>query len=206
MKMQLVNLYVPELRSKKEWLTADSIALTSLGFIFLIVFAFVFMKRDLKSYEEKIVFLEQQKTGIEARVKYIKEMPRPVDSRQIDKTLTALKKSIHSREQIGSIIEGQNLGNESGFSDHMIGFARQSMPTLSLNRIRVSRGGSFIELKGVTTSAEDVPSFIENLQSETSFSASQFGLMSVVNDPRTSFHEFALGFDSVFLASEEEER
>ncbi len=204
MSMQLVNLYVPELKPKKEWLTADSIALVAIGFAILLVLAIVFMQRHLEEYEREIVLLEQQRSGIEARLNRIKTMPRSINSRQIDRKLTMLKNSIAQREQIGSIIEGQNLGNELGFSQYMLGVSRQSLETLSLNRIRLSRGGSFVELKGLTSNAEDVPRFIENLQTEESFRDSQFGLMSVAETSRLLSHEFAFGFGSVFLASEGE--
>ncbi len=199
MSMQRVNLYLPELRVKKEWLTANTIALSVVGFCLLMVVAVVFTKQGLKDYEEKVAFIENQQKGAETRVNRIKNMSRTVNSFQLDRRLSKLKRSVVAREQIGQIIQGQNLGNEAGFAMSMNRFAKHSLSSISLDNIRISRGGNFVEMTGVARKIEDVPLFIQLLRQEESFADVQFGLLSAAkNQKRSGQHQFALGFESVY--------
>jgi len=199
MSMQQVNLYLPGLRPKKEWLTANSIALSTLGFVCIMMLAVFFLKRGLAEYERRVVSLENYTESSKQRVKGFHEKTRPTSSLSFDRKLTELKKSIAAREQIGQIIQGQNLGNEFGFSTHFQGLARQALSSISLQHIKISRGGKFVELTGLTQSTQDVPLYMQNLRSENSFRGSQFGLLSVSSNPSIkNVHRFAFGFDSVY--------
>ncbi len=203
--MQRVNLYRPELRPSKEWLTAQSIALSAVGFSLLLVLSVILMNNSIEDLKRHVATIEAQKTESEARVARIKNMPRAGNAFQIDRRLKRLKRSVLAREQIGQIIQGQNLGNEAGFSGAMNSLAEHAFESISLEHIRISRGGSFVEMKGVTRSAQDVPLYLARLKKEDSFLGAQFGLLSVgKNDKRQSVHAFSLGLDSVYqLASKE---
>lgn len=203
MSMQRVNLYLPELRPKKEWLTANTIALSAIGFSLLMVLTIVLVKDGLREFESQVELVEQQKIATEERIQRIKNMPR-VNTHQYDRKLLNLRRLVKARERIGQIILGQNLGNETGFSTSMNGLSRHAFASISLQQIRFSRGGSFVEIRGVTRIVEDIPLYIQALRSEESFANTRFGLMSVAtvaNNHRR--HQFALGFESVYqLAAE----
>ncbi len=207
MSMQQVNLYLPELRPRKMWLTANSIALSVVGFICLMTISVLVVKRGLVVYEARVVALETQARSAEQRVVSFRAKVRPVNSLQYDRKLAHLKQSVAAREQIGLIIQGQNLGNAVGFSEPMLSLARQSLDSVSLQHIRISRGGAFIELKGLTRSAQDVPRYVHKLQREDSLKGSQFGLLSLSHSAgRQDVHQFALGFDSVYQLAKERAR
>lgn len=203
--MQRVNLYRPELRPKKEWLTAQSIALSTVGFTLLLALSVILINKGITDLERYVATMEKQKVDTEARVARIKNMPRAGNVFQIDRRLKQLKRAVLAREQIGQIIQGQNLGNEAGFSGAMNSLARNAFDTISLEHIRISRGGSFVEMKGVTRSAEDVPLYLARLKKEDSFMGAQFGLLSVgENNTRRSAHVFSLGLDSVYKVASQE--
>lgn len=204
MSMQRINLYLPELRVKKEWLTADTIALSALGFTALMILASVLIKNGLKDYEEQVRLIENQKIAAEERVLRIKNMPRAANSMQFDRRLNQLRRAVAARQQIGQIIEGQNLGNESGFAASMQHMAMHAFSSISLEHIRISRGGTFVEMSGVSKTIEDVPLYLQKLRKEDSFIAAQFGLMSVKRDAKgKGIHEFSLGFESVYRVASE---
>ncbi len=203
--MQSVNLYRPELRPKKEWLTAHSMALSLVGFSLLLILSIVLMRNGIDEMEGLVATIEDQKKATEQRLSRIKNMPRSGNAFHIDRRLKQLKRSVLAREQIGQIIQGQNLGNEAGFSGAMTSMAKHAFDTISLEHIRISRGGSFVEMKGVTRSAEDIPLYLARLKQEDSFLGAQFGLMTMGENPRRrALHAFSLGLDSVYqLAADE---
>ncbi|MFL0808797.1 MAG: hypothetical protein K6L76_00130 [Agarilytica sp.] len=206
MSMQSVNLYLPELRERQEWLTANTLVILLLGFVVIMFGSSMMMQSNLEDYQKQVELIEAQKKASEERIAKITAKARSVNAFQLDKKLNQLRRSVLAREQIGQIIQGQNLGNEAGFSASMLGLARQSYDTISLQRFRISRGGTFVEMKGLTRNVKDVPLYLQGLQQEPSFLAAQFGLLSITGSKINSRqHEFALGFDSLYqLASEQD--
>lgn len=197
--MQQLNLYRPELRPKAEWLTASTLAITCVGFVVIMSLVVMAVNNHAKEYEQQVVAIESQKEAMAERIKRIQDQPRVVNSLQLERQIINLKAGIAARESIGQIIQGQNLGNETGFSESLNGLARQSFSSVSLQRIRLSRGGEFVELLGVTRTPQDVPRFLQGLQTENSFKTSQFGLLSVSKKAANAReHEFAYGFDSLY--------
>ncbi len=198
MNMQRVNLYLPELRDKKEWLTANTTALSTLGFSALMILAVFLIEYGLVDYEAKVELVESQKIASEKRIARIKNMPR-ANTIQFDRKLLSLTRKVRARERIGQIILGQNLGNEAGFSASLSDLSRHAINSISLQQIRISRGGDFVEMRGITKTVEDVPIYLQRLRGEKSFSDSRFGLMSVAKSTNSfSQHKFALGFDSIY--------
>lgn len=205
MSLQQINLYRPELRPKSEWLTANSLAAISCGFAVLMVVAAMFIRSELREAEAQVISLEAEQAAVQARIKRIQEQPRTTNTVQLDRQIAQLKAGIAARESIGQIIQGQSLGNEAGFSESLNGFARQALDTVSLHHLRLSRSGEFVELKGVTQNPQDVPRYLQGLQSEVSFKTAQFGLLSVRKQAGSAnIHEFAYGFESLYkLASQD---
>ncbi len=198
MNMQSVNLYLPELREKKEWLTANTTALCTLGFSVLMIMAMFLIENGLVDYEEKVELVESQKIAAEKRIVRIKNMPR-ANTIQFDRKLLRLTRKVRARERIGQIILGQNLGNEAGFSAALNDLAYHAISSISLQQIRISRGGKFVEMRGITKTVEDVPIYLQRLRGEKSFSDSRFGLMSVAKSANSfARHKFALGFESIY--------
>lgn len=207
MSIQQLNLYRPELRPKAEWLTASTLAITCVGFVVIMSLAVAAVNKHAEEYEQQVVTIESQKSAMAERIKRIQEKPRAVNSLQLERQIKILKAGISARESIGQIIQGQNLGNEAGFSESLNGIARQSFSSVSLQHIRLSRGGEFVEMQGVTRTPQDVPRFLQGLQTESSFKTSQFGLLSVSKRVENrSEHAFAYGFDSLYKLAQGDQK
>lgn len=205
--MQQVNLYLPELRPKREWLTANTVALSCIGFVVLLVVASVLMHAELKNYNRQVTLIEDQVEDVKARVEKIKNIPRPISAVELDRRIATLRSAAKRRERIGDIIEVQNLGNDAGFSEPLLAFSRQVLPSIALQHIRISRGGAFVELKGETTAPQDIPTYLQRLQTEDSLSDSQFGLLSTAQkSSQANVHQFALGFESLHQLNQRQEK
>ena len=202
MSMQQVNLYLPELRPKKEWLTASTVLFSSVGLVLLLILSTVIGQSNLKTFEQQVIDLENQKVVTQEQITKIKSAPRVSDELQLNEKLSELKVAIKSRKKIGRIIQVQNLGNEKGFSLVMDGLARQSSGSLALSRIRFSKGGAVLEMQGQARTPESVPAYLQDLQSEPSFKNVHFGLLSLATTEKASIHDFTLGFQPVYTTSD----
>jgi len=199
MKLQQVNLYLPELRVKREWLTAASLLASSVGVVVVYVIIYAVSNHNLQKLKQQVVTLESQRTIAEAQIEKIKTRAKPFLGNEVEAQLQYLYAALRSRKQVGAIIEGQNLGNINGFASAFEALARQSMNSIALEKISLSRGGQYLQLRGQTTRPEDVATYIQKLQSEVTFKRASFGLLSVAaGNNLSTTHVFSLGFESVY--------
>lgn len=196
--MQQINLYLPELREKKEWLTANTMVCSTIGFVLLMSVAVIALRYELEGIERSVITVESQKVAIQGRVDQIRTTPRHMDSKQLERRLLRLRRSLAQRKRLGETISGQSLGNEQGFSEQLLSIASQSIRSISLSQIKLSTGGQYLEVRGKTKKPSDVPLYIQKLQQEPSFNEVRFGLVSVQKTSSRRVHDFSLGFESVY--------
>ncbi|VUD56798.1 hypothetical protein TDB9533_02404 [Thalassocella blandensis] len=198
MAMQKVNLYLPELRPRREWLTLQTVVICVVFYFLFMLFTLKVTTDDVKNLEQIVKTKENAKVASETRLEKYRNMTKSINVALMDDEIADLRMQVAARQQIRSVIEGQRLGNETGFSQNLQSLARQSLPSISLNRIRLTRGGQYVEMQGETLSPEDIAYYIELLQSEKSFGFSRFGSLSVGKQKHANRHVFALGFDSLY--------
>ena len=202
--MQQVNLYLPELRPKQEFLTANVFVVAILAFILLMVLLSIAGNLELKKLNQQVINLENRKVATEATITKIKNVPKVSDEIQINRRLDVLRKTIENRRQVGAIIESENLGNEKGFSSAMNGMASQSNNNIALERIKLSQGGKRLELKGHTRAPENVPLYLKNLEALDAFDGVNFGGLSVLGESNKSLQLFSLGFEPVYVSGSDQ--
>lgn len=205
--MQQVNLYLSELRPSTHWLTLHVLVIvTCIALVLMSIFYVVSVKQQDKLRSE-IEVMEIQQSITDRGLATLQSSIRPINSVQLDARIAELKTHIAHRLTLGKVIEGQNLGNERGYSKALLSMARHALPSLSLQRIRFSQGAALSEFSGVCRQSDDVPRYIRTLQNQDAFAATQFGLLSIMNPESTidvrhvskNIHKFSVGFDDVFM-------
>ena len=199
MTVQQINLYLPELRPKKQWITVNTLLASTVGLVVMLTLIHFYNLRSLRSFDANVITIENQQVVAKQRVEKMKKLPLPSNRNALDNRIEELQRAIKAREIVGFIIEDQNLGNAEGFAAAMDGLARQSINSVALSRIRLSSGGSVVELAGEMRKPEDIPLYLQRIQTEKSFYQSRFGLLSVAEvKEKKNVHQFSLGFDSLF--------
>lgn len=206
MPMQQVNLYLPEFRPKKEWLTLQNVTIAFGVYFVLLVVAYQVAQTDLENLEATLASKEDVIVRSEERLQKYNEMTKSINVVRIDEEIAQLRAEVLQRQHVSSVIEGQQLGNESGFSAQLMGLSRQSFNSIALERFRLSRGGAYLEMQGVTKSPSDVAFYVEKLRTEASFERVGLGALSVGESEKSSDYSFALGFDSMYQAALKRER
>lgn len=204
MALQQINLYLPELRPKQEWLTARTVAVSAGGLLCLLVIFYFLGVYQLQQMEQQVISLENQLVVVTNQLDSFKKKATPFQNNQVDTQLDYLRAALRGREQVGRIIEWQNLGNSEGFSLSLNTIARESSTSIALEKIALTRGGKLLELAGKIRQPEDIASYIQRLQTSPGFSGTQLGLLSVAADKNTHMHIFTLGFDPVYLSADGE--
>lgn len=198
--MQQVNLYVPELRPKKEWLTATTLIYLTGGLCFLLAVSVVLNMNQLKRFEEKVIALENQRAFSERRLTEIKgRSPKDV-ANKLDAEIDLLRGRIKQRIQISELIGSQNLGNELGYAERFNALARSTPNSISITQFAFDDGEKSVHLRGLTKAPEDIASFIASVGSTQSYASAKFGALSVTDGKKSDgTYHFAFGFLPVFI-------
>ncbi|SMF34554.1 hypothetical protein SAMN02745866_02184 [Alteromonadaceae bacterium Bs31] len=205
MNLQQVNLYLPEYRPKKEWISANSLALLVVCTVLMFSLFYVLSLQSISRLEQQVAELENQQLVAGKEVEKLKARAKPFRNNQLAGELRLLRAALKSRMQVEQIIENQNLGNSDGFANSLEALARQSFKSISLHRIKFTDGGRFLQVKGGTKQPEDIAQYIQLLQQEPSFEFTRFGLLSLGKLEKQGVHTFNLGFDSVYSIAMEAE-
>ena len=194
MPLQQVNLYLPELRPTREWITANTLAFASCGVVVMFAMIYFMLQMNLNSLQEQVIELETRGVLAQESVEKIKNKAKPVRAEKLDQELILLKQAIRSRKRVERFIEGENFGNEVGFAKAMEAMARESMPSLSLQHIYIAEGGGVLKLRGETLKLEDVAIYIQRLQQNYEFNKTNFGALNIEEQENRGRHAFSLGF------------
>ncbi|AFU98061.1 hypothetical protein [Simiduia agarivorans] len=179
MSAQQVNLYLPELRPRREWLLSSQALLFALAFVVLLLLLSVWggiknadLDRELRQAKQSLVEVEAAVVAMSAKIP-------PSRSALIQQEIAALKAELASRERIYTLIHQQNLGNSDGFGEPLLALARQHQSNLSIDRFALAHGGRQLYLAGNAINPEALPQYIQRLQTEPSLQGARFGRLVI---------------------------
>lgn len=177
--MQSVNLYLPQYRPRREWL---SLQYSLIGFaIFLAVLIGMQLHKghQVNELNEQVAALELRESTLKQQIDELKKKTLSSDQHRLQKQAQGLRMAIDNRNAIKKIISGSSMGNQQGFSQHLYALGDKRPQDLVVNRFMLTRGGDYIELEGVTSNPSSVPLYVHQLQQSPVFSIAKFGLLSI---------------------------
>ncbi|WP_018277602.1 MSHA biogenesis protein MshI [Teredinibacter turnerae] len=205
MAIQEVNLYLPELRPSRDWLSLNTVLLSVAGAVLLFIISYIYGNWASTRLREQVAVVEQQVSVARNQLEQTRTKARPLHNASLDTQAAYLEAAIRGREQVGQIISGQSLGNSGGFTAAFNALALHSSSSVALEHIRLTRGGGYLQLAGTTNSPEDVTVYLQQLRDAPAFSGTRFGLLSIGNNKQIQgAHRFSLGFDSVYADANDE--
>jgi Tfp pilus assembly protein PilN len=191
---QQINLYTAEFRRGEQPLSARLIARASVGMLLVLLAVEAVAVWQLHRARGGLEHYQAEESVVSRRVQALKSS-QGVDQRSgLEQQIEILRREVQRREELKMLVGGQNLGNASGFSPYMEAMARQASEDLSLTRIGLLNGGSYLELEGWTRKPEAVPFYLRKLRDEDSFQDVKFGVLGIKKDNEYSHKmQFHLG-------------
>lgn len=177
--MQQINLYLPEFQPNREPMRAVHM-LIGLGVVIVLLIALSVMSHfQLKKLQQKVK-LEQQAQDVLQQQLNLLTAKKPVNGgTDLDIKIDALQKDLQRRNQILGMISNKNLGNNHGFSAQLKSLAKAALPTVSIETFSLQSGGSYAEMSGKATSADQIPLYLKKLHSDPSFAQVAVGVLNV---------------------------
>lgn len=191
---QEINLYTLDFRRGDQTLSSRVVVRATLGLFVLLMLIELVTAWQLFNARDEAELLKQEEQVLASRLEKLK-VSRPFsERRRLEAEVDRVRAEVHRREELKSLISGQNLGNAGGFSPYMEAMARQVNGDVSLTQIRLLNGGDYLELGGWARRPEAVPLYLNNLRDENSFQKVKFGVLGIKKDSGLSHRlRFNLG-------------
>ncbi len=177
---QQINLINPDLRKKRDLLTAVPLLIAT-GVLLAVLLAAFFVafqqasaiQKEADKRDADVKAAQAQVLELSKRVAENKPNPRLAEELENARTLLNL------REEIIAILEGGVFGKNGGFSEFMRGFARQVPRDLWLTGFSLHSTDESIEIRGSMLKPVSLPDFIHRLGSEAAFQGVGFSSLTM---------------------------
>jgi len=161
---QSVNLYLPEMRPRTDWLSAPRFALVALGCLTLTAVLAGNALWERSQRQQDLAFLDER---IAAETAIAEQMESTLIGSATDQSLVgevaAREASVATLNATLETLRAVNQGNLLGFATYLKNLSRASSDGLWLTGINISNGGSSALLEGYAMESALVPEFIEKL-------------------------------------------
>ena len=176
---QQINLYLPHLRPRVDYLSPANSAIGIGCLLLLSVLITVFSYLGVSGADEDLAEVQHRVDQLSAEVDAAKAALPKRDSGALDKRIAALKQDVNHRQSISRLVQAADFGNQMGFSEKLVSLASNSSSELALTAFGFANGGRQIMLEGNASRAEAVPVYVDKLQSSRAFTGSVFGRLDI---------------------------
>ena len=177
--MQQINLYLPELRPKVDILSAERAAILLALLFVLLIGLQIFRSMEMSAADAVATELEDREEKLKDQAALLKKAPKPVKDAGLEREIEQLREAIRNREGVAGIIASRSLGNDGGFSRHLVALGQRKVEGVSLQEFTLQSGGAFLRLSGVSQKPELVPLYVSQLQNDEQFKITKFGYLSL---------------------------
>ncbi len=191
--MQQINLYLNEFRPNRGPLRSSHILLSCTFFIMALLIYSFFVNRQHQILQQQLTQGQEAHKTFQAQLSSFNvDQPTQVNA-ELDNKIIQLQKSLQRHQQVLAMIGNQNLGNDTGFSAHLTALRQAALNTVSIVQFALTQGGKYAELEGLTTSADQVPLYIQRLRQDAAFVDVGLGVLTLERDAQqTGVLKFSL--------------
>lgn len=181
---QEVNLYTLDFRREEQAFSFRAITRYAVIFFGLLMLVEGYTAWEWWNNAATLQDLQAQEQTVNKRLLTLKQT-QPLSQRpKLEQELARLQTKIQQRRELQEIMGGQKFGNFDGFSEHLMGLARQSNGNLALTHFDLLEGGNVLQLQGWTKQAQAVPDYLQQLRTESSFESVRFGVLRIERDDK----------------------
>lgn len=189
---QEVNLYREEFREQHEVLSLKQGGQYLLVLVVVLALISVYGGWKNRQLEREVAAAEQSRAELLARVQ---ELSEAVGSRGVNGELSTQldrhREELDARRAVLAFLEDSEAGNETGFSEFLIGIASAHDPGMRITAVEISAGGGDIRLAGEVVDAEAVPLFFQRLAGEGIFRGKSFQTVRISSEDNDGLLAFS---------------
>lgn len=179
---QQINLYEARLRPRHELATARNLAMAAVLLLALTSSLSFYLRHEAERKADELAALQGT---VRSAQEQMVALSKSMSGRSVSPALLAeqaqVRALLSSRAEVLAVLDSGRLGNTSGFSEFMYGFARQGQSEPWLTGFTVSAGGDEIEIRGGLLDPPKLPAYVQRLSSEPVFHGRRFAMLEMQN-------------------------
>ena len=177
---QQINLYEFRLRPRHELAMARNLGIGALALLLLMTSLAFWARFDAERKSAAAAVSLKQVADEQERLTALSKL---VAQRHVSPALASeleiAKATLAVSGDVIALLDSGKLGNTSGFSALMSGFARHSQSDLWLTGFQVTAGGAEIEIRGRLLDPSRLPAYVQGLRSEPIFQGRRFAALEM---------------------------
>ena len=182
---QQINLLLPALRPRRDWLGFPLVAGSALAVIVLVAGLGLWGRQQVAGLGEEKERGDAEAAALQQRLLALGQtlaarQPNPALQAEIDR----LAESLRQREEALQVVESGRTGGAGGHALSMRGFARQMVDGVWLTGFTLA--GSDVEIRGRLADAALLPHYIRRLNEESTFQGRRFAALDMQDASRAA--------------------
>ena len=177
---QQINLYEDRLRPRHELVTARNLGVATLVLLVLMAALSLWSRAESDRKTQQAEAMQAQVLSTQSQ---LTELSKAVEARKITPALAAeieiARSQLNMRADVLAVLESGPLGNSTGFSSVMTGFAHQAQSDLWLTGFALTAGGENIEIRGRLLDPGKLPAYVQRLRDEPVFEGRRFAALEM---------------------------
>ncbi len=177
---QQINLYEERLRPRNERLTGRSLGIAVGVVLVAVVAATVVEGYRADRAAARLAALQSERTALQERlVALTKATTEERIPAALQSEIDANKTAVASRGEVLDALASGFTTDNSGFSEVMAGFARQTTGDVWLTGFSIGGGGQAIEIRGRLLDSTRLPAYVQRLSAEPAFQGRRFATLTM---------------------------
>lgn len=177
---QQINLYETRLRPRHELVTARNLGVATLLALVLMTALALWTGTEARRTVQQAEVVQDQLVSTQSQ---LTELGKAVEARTVSPALTAeinvVKSRLAVQEEVLTVLGSGPLGNSSGFSTVMTGFAHRTQSDLWLIGFDLTAGGENLEIRGRLLDPAKLPAYVQHLRDEPVFQGRRFAALEM---------------------------
>lgn len=175
---QQINLYQDRFREKRLWVSAaQTVAMLLLLLVVGALWSFL-LHSELEQLDQRNLSLEADRDRLAAELTLANaELSKLLEDDQLEQQIAGTARQISARKKVLNFVDANRFGSGQGFSDYLVALSRLQVDDVWLNQIRLGEG--FVQIRGSSLSAEQVPGYFDRFSEEPVFRGNRFDLFRV---------------------------
>ena len=186
MIVQQINLYQDRFREKRLWISAAQVAAVVLVLIGAISIWSFLLHSELQQAQQRNLAITADRDSMSAELAAAKaELARLLQDSRLDDEIENTARQISARKKVLNFVDANRFGSGEGFSGYLVALSNLHVDEIWLNQIRLAE--NFVQLKGSSLSAEQVPGYFDRFSDEEIFRGNRFDQFELSRDDKNEW-------------------
>ena len=186
MIVQQINLYQDRFREKRLWISAAQVAAAVLVLVGAISIWSFLLHSELQQAQQRNLAIKADRESMAAELAAANaELARLLEDSRLDEEIESTARQISARKKVLNFVDANRFGSGEGFSGYLVALSNLHSDAIWLNQIRLAE--NFVQLKGSSLSAEQVPVYFDRFSDEEIFRGNRFDQFELSRDDKNEW-------------------